>query len=324
MCSMLEEEIKKKAHMVDEHIQRYFEGQSTPRELYRACTHYIDAGGKRLRPALLMLASELCGGEDDPLACAAAVELIHTFTLIHDDIMDNDEMRRGVPTVHTLWGEAGAILAGDTLYSKAFEMIAGSSMNAQKRSECMGVLSRTCTEICEGQWIDIDISQREGGVGEQEYLDMVERKTAVLYGAAAEVGGIVGGATPEQRRALYDFGRLSGIAFQVQDDVLDITAPQSMLGKDAMSDIREGKMTLIAIHALSHGVRIPAFKKADATPEELQSAVEVLDRAGSIQYAKDVAQRYLRMGCSKLDVFEESKPKRMMLELAEFLVSRGY
>jgi len=156
---MLEEEIKKRADAVDAHLQACFDGQ-LPQELYRACRHYIDAGGKRLRPAFLMLACELSGGEDDPISCAGAVELIHTFTLIHDDIMDNDELRRGVPTVHTLWGSAGAILAGDTLYSKAFEMMACSPMNTEKKSECIGVFSRTCTDICEGQWLDLSLKDK--------------------------------------------------------------------------------------------------------------------------------------------------------------------
>jgi len=319
---MLEEEIKRRADVVDAHLNTCFDGQ-LPEELYRACRHYIDAGGKRLRPAFLTLSSELSGGEDDPLMCAAAVELIHTFTLIHDDIMDNDALRRGVPTVHTVWGSAGAILAGDTLYSRAFEMIASSSMNAEKRSECIGVFSRTCTEICEGQWLDLFLKDREDAT-EQDYFDMVERKTAVLYGASAEVGGIVGGASAEQRRALYDFGVLCGIAFQVQDDVLDITASQSLLGKDSLSDIREGKMTLIAIHALSQGIDIPAFKQIDASKKELERAIEVLESAGSVQYAKDTAQSYLQRARSKLDVFEECEPKRLLLELADFLVSREY
>ncbi|HIH69316.1 polyprenyl synthetase family protein [Methermicoccus shengliensis] len=319
---MLQHELKARARVVDECLGTIFEGAS-PEQLYRACTHYIYAGGKRLRPVVVMLACELSGGEDDPIPCAAAVELIHTFTLIHDDIMDRDELRRGIPTVHTLWGEAGAILAGDTLYSKAFETIAHSTMPPEKRSECIAVLSRACTSICEGQWMDMSFEDR-ASVSEQEYLEMVEKKTAVLYGAAAEVGGIVGGASKGQREALYEFGRLCGIAFQIQDDVLDLVASEDALGKDALSDIRQGKKTLIAIHALSKGATIPAFGDTHASTDELRRAMEVLETTGSIQYAMDTAQRYLAMAKAKLDVFEDCEVKTLLLELADFLVSRGY
>jgi len=319
---MLQHELKARAMVVDEYFDTIFE-DACPDQLYRACTHYIRAGGKRLRPVVVMLTCELTGGENDPLPCAAAVELIHTFTLIHDDIMDQDELRRGIPTVHTVWGEAGAILAGDTLYSKAFETIAHSAMPPEKKSECIAVLSRACTKICEGQWMDISF-EHNTSVSEHEYIEMVEKKTAVLYGAAAEVGGIVGGASKDERRALYEFGKLCGIAFQIQDDVLDLVASEDVLGKDALSDIRQGKKTLIAIHALSKGATIPAFGNAHATTEELKRAMEVLESTGSLQYAMDKAQYYLAMAKERLEVFEDCKAKTLLLELADFLVNRGY
>lgn len=147
-----------------------------PEELYKASRYLVDSGGKRLRPAVLILAAEATGSElKSVLPAAVAVELVHNFTLIHDDIMDKDELRRGKPAVHMIWGEAGAILAGDTLYSKAFEILSKVENEPARILKCMDVLSKTCTEICEGQWLDMDFEKREK-VSKAEYIEMVEKK----------------------------------------------------------------------------------------------------------------------------------------------------
>ncbi|NOQ48062.1 MAG: polyprenyl synthetase family protein, partial [Methanococcoides sp.] len=199
----LMDELKKRSVYVDKGIEELLP-ISHPEELYKASRYLPDAGGKRLRPAVLMLSTEAVGG--DPMSvipAAVALELVHNFTLVHDDIMDNDDVRRGMPAVHVKWGSEGAILAGDTLYSKAFEILSVMEKDPGSILKCVALLSKTCTEICEGQWMDIDFEKRDA-VSEEEYLEMVEKKTSVLYGAAAKVGALLGGASDEVADAMYE------------------------------------------------------------------------------------------------------------------------
>ena len=254
MIMTLTDEIKKRSVHVDAAINELLP-VIHPEELYKASRYLVDAGGKRLRPAVLILAAEAVGSDlKSVLPAAVAVELVHNFTLIHDDIMDKDDIRRGMPAVHTIWGEAGAILAGDTLYSKAFEILSKVENEPLRILKCMNILSKTCTEICEGQWLDIEFEKRER-VTESEYIEMVEKKTSVLYAAAAKIGALLGGAPDEIADALSEYGRLIGIGFQMYDDVLDMVTPQEVLGKVRGSDLMEGKHTLIVIDAFQKGVK---------------------------------------------------------------------
>ncbi|MCD4821330.1 MAG: polyprenyl synthetase family protein [Methanococcoides sp.] len=298
---------------------------SHPEELYKASRYLPDAGGKRLRPAVLMLSTEAVGG--DPMSvipAAVALELVHNFTLVHDDIMDNDDVRRGMPAVHVKWGSEGAILAGDTLYSKAFEILSVMEKDPERILKCVALLSRTCTEICEGQWMDIDFENRDT-VSEEEYLEMVEKKTSVLYGAAAKVGAILGGASDEVADAMYEFGRLVGISFQIQDDVIDMITPEDILGKVRGSDLIEGKRTLIAIHALNHGVELEIFGKGGSvSPEQIDEAVSILKDSGSIKYAQDLSTETLERGKRMLDILGDSEAKNILLAVADYMVTRNY
>jgi len=272
-----------------------------------------------------MLSTEAVGG--DPMSvipAAVALELVHNFTLVHDDIMDNDDVRRGMPAVHVKWGSEGAILAGDTLYSKAFEILSVMEKDPERILKCVALLSRTCTEICEGQWMDIDFENRDT-VSEEEYLEMVEKKTSVLYGAAAKVGAILGGASDEVADAMYEFGRLVGISFQIQDDVIDMITPEDILGKVRGSDLIEGKRTLIAIHALNHGVELEIFGKGGSvSPEQIDEAVSILKDSGSIKYAQDLSTETLERGKRMLDILGDSEAKNILLAVADYMVTRNY
>jgi len=200
----LTDEIRKRSIHVDAAIDELLP-ITHPKELYKASRYLVDAGGKRLRPAVLILAAEAVGSDlKSVLPTAVAVELVHNFTLIHDDIMDKDDIRRGMPAVHKIWGEAGAILAGDTLYSRAFQIISKVENEPIRILKCIDILSKTCTEICEGQWLDIEFEKREG-VTECEYIEMVEKKTSVLYAAAAKIGALLGGASDEVAEALSEY-----------------------------------------------------------------------------------------------------------------------
>jgi geranylgeranyl diphosphate synthase type I len=316
-------EIEKRTKHVDDGIKTYLP-VTQPEELYKATRYLPDAGGKRLRPAVLMFATEAVGGNSDSVIPAAvAVELVHNFTLIHDDIMDCDDVRRGMPALHVKWGSSGAILAGDTLYSRAFEILSEMDMDKECLIKCVKLLSRTCTEICEGQWLDIEFEGR-GDVTEEEYLEMIKKKTSVLYGAAAKMGALLGGASDEVADALYEFGIFVGASFQIHDDILDLITPEDVLGKVRGSDLMEGKKTLIAIHAFNNNVKLDVFGKRNTTSEQITEAVSILEKSGSLPYARSLAQSYLLEGKSRLDILKDSKAKQVLLEIADYMLSRDY
>ncbi len=323
MTMDLMEEIKKRSSHVDKGIEEYLPIEK-PYELYKAARYLPDAGGKRLRPAAVILAAEAVGSDiRTVLPAAVAVELVHNFTLVHDDIMDSDDIRRGMPAVHVKWGEAAAILAGDTLYSKAFEIITNAKGEPSRILKCVDVLSRACRDICEGQWMDVEFEDRSD-VTEEEYLEMIEKKTGVLYAASMMIGAIMGGASDEVADAFYESGRLIGIAFQIYDDVIDMTSAEEILGKVRGSDIMEGKKTLIAIHALNNGVQLDIFGKGRATTEEINEAVCVLEDAGSIDYVRCLAFSYVEKGKNLLDIVEDSPAKDILLEIADYMIKRSY
>lgn len=323
MTMTLIDEIKKKSGHVDAAIDELLP-ITHPEGLYKASRHLVDAGGKRLRPTILILAAEAVGSDlKSVLPAAVAVELVHNFTLIHDDIMDKDDIRRGMPAVHKKWNENVAILAGDTLYSKAFEILSKVENEPVRILKCMNILSKTCTEICEGQWLDMDFEAKER-VSEREYIEMVEKKTSVLYAAAAKIGALLGEAPDEVAEALSEYGRLIGIGFQMYDDVLDMVTPQEVLGKVRGSDLMEGKHTLIVIDAFEKGIKIDIFGKEKATQEETEETVRILTECGSIDYVKNLAISYINEGKAKLDALEDCPEKDILLQIADYMIARDY
>jgi geranylgeranyl diphosphate synthase type I len=295
-----------------------------PEELYRAARHLIKAGGKRLRPTVLLLGAQTVQPNiaiDAILPAAVAVELVHNFTLIHDDIMDADATRRSIETVHTKWGTSEGILAGDALYAKAFEILSYTKTQPNAAVKCLRLLSKACLHICEGQWLDITFEHNKN-VSEADYLDMVQKKTAVLYAAGLAMGGILGGASDDAVNALWEFGIALGISFQIRDDVLDLITPSEMLGKDRASDLIEGKMTLIMIHGLKHGVTLEPSRLADENG--INNAVEALQRSGSISYAMEKAKELLEVAKSRLSMLANSEAKKELMKLADFAISREY
>lgn len=324
MRMMMEDELEKRAALVTDAIEQLLPVVH-PRGLYEASRHLVDSGGKRLRPSMLLLAAEAAGGEAAAALAPAAVsiELIHNFTLIHDDIMDNADVRRGRPAVHKLWGESGAILAGDTLYSKAFQVLGMTPAGPERILGAMNMLSRTCTAICEGQWLDMEFEARDR-VSEAEYMEMIEKKTGVLYGASAGMGAILAGASTEVVLAMDLFGRLTGMGFQLQDDVIDLTTPEKVSGKRQGGDLIEGKKTLIIIHALANNVSVQVFGKKEATADQIQQSISILQKSGSIEYARSRAEEMVAQGKKALQVLPDSDAKTTMLELADFMIRRRY
>ena len=309
-----------------------------PERLYEASRYLLDAGGKRLRPALLLLVAEaladvspgtasyrsfpsLDGETVDVMRAALSIEVIQSFTLIHDDIMDDDELRRGVPAVHEAFDLETAILAGDTLYSKAFEIMLETGAPAERGIQALHALARTCTQICEGQSFDIAY-ERRADVTIPEYRRMVKLKTAVLFRAAASVPAILLGADQETVDALGRYGLAVGEAFQIHDDVLDLTVPSDTLGKDRGSDLIEGKRTLITLHAQQQGVDVDEIRPT--TEAEIDAAVNRLQEAGSIRYARERARSLIEDGREELAVLPDTEARDLLDDLAVFLVERGY
>lgn len=319
--TMLEDYLAKNADRIDKVIHRYF--GDVHGDLFRASAHLLLAGGKRLRPAVVILAADAVrkGSSDDLLPAALALELTHNFTLIHDDIMDGDVTRRGVPTVHTVWDEPTAILAGDVLYAKAFEFICLSDADDAAKVRATKMLARTCAEICEGQSMDMAFEKRDD-VTELDYLEMVSKKTGVLYGASAAIGGILAGANPVQADALYQFGLNSGVAFQIQDDLIDLCANTEMSGKDRASDIREGKQTLIAIKAREKGLDLAPYRR-ELTPADIDDLIARLNDAGILDEVRATAVERAEVAKEALAILPDSEEREILTEIADYFIARG-
>ncbi|QKY19833.1 polyprenyl synthetase family protein [Halolamina sp. CBA1230] len=315
-----------------------------PERLYEASRYLLDAGGKRLRPTVCLLVGEaltdvepgsadyrafpaLFDGEVDLMRAAVGIEVIQSFTLIHDDIMDDDDLRRGVPAVHREYDESTAILAGDTLYAKAFEFMTDTGSRPELSVAATNRLARTCTEICEGQALDVEFENRSG-VLPDEYLEMIELKTAVLYGASAAIPAILLGAGDDTVEALRQYGIDSGRAFQIQDDLLDLTVSSEELGKQRGSDLVGEKETLITLHARQQGVDVDSLVDAESADElteaEVADAVDRLEDAGSIEYARSKAQELTDRSKGHLDALPENEARRLLADLADYLINRGY
>jgi geranylgeranyl diphosphate synthase type I len=317
----LQEYLKNVAQDMDLMISRYF---GTPYgQLQEASAHLLAAGGKRLRPAVCLLSADAVkkGSSFDVAPAALAPELNHPFTLIHDDIMDHDAERRGVPTVHTLWDEPTAILAGDVLYARAFEFLCRTPASDNARVRAVLLLADTCNDICEGQHMDMSFEVRDD-VTDVDYLDMVRKKTGALYAASAAIGAIMAGGKPMQTDALFQFGMSAGIAFQIQDDLIDLTAPSSVSGKDRASDIREGKQTLVSIKAREAGIDLTPYRKP-SSDAEVDALIARLEEAGVIAEVREVAGNILEHGQSVLTILPGSEERRMLFELGDFFLSRG-
>jgi octaprenyl-diphosphate synthase len=284
---------------------------------------YLRAGGgKRIRPALLLLAAKLFGYKGTgAVKLASVVEIIHTATLVHDDIIDEAEIRRGRPAANTQWGNSKCVLAGDWLYMQAFKIAV-----QERNFRILDVLIELTQQMVEGELLQMEKLGKL--ISLDEYLDLIYRKTACLFSVCMRVGGILGGADREQESRLGQYGRDLGMAFQIVDDVLDLTASESVLGKPVASDLREGKATMAVIHALErctpterHQIetvmRDRAFNRV--TPADI---LAVLNRYGSLEFASAEAARYAASARNAICVFPDSEFKRALLWAPDFVVAR--
>ncbi len=318
----LETYLKKAADEVNSLLQELYGEPKTP--LSRAANHLLFAGGKRLRPALCKLAADavLPGSSHKIMSAALALEVTHNFTLIHDDIMDKDEYRRGQKTVHTLWGEPVAILAGDVLFSRAFYLISRSNAPDYAKVRAIELLSKTCEDICEGQQLDMSFEDRED-VTRHEYFHMVTLKTGVLYGASAGMGALLAGCSEEQFQELYQYGSQIGAAFQIQDDLIDLLASSDKSGKDQASDIREGKQTLVAITARERGIDLRPWRRPLST-DDISALITLLNEKGVISAVQEDATSLIHSAVERLSVLADTPEKNLLADLAWYFIRRDY
>ena len=304
-----------------------------PRYLYEAAMHLIRAGGKRLRPLATVLAGRMYGlPEELGVKAGAAVEILHNFTLIHDDIIDRDNLRRGVPTVHVLWGTDVAIIAGDLLFAKAFEALGKlvKHIPSDRVVEALNKLSWASATIAEGQALEFDMVKRDN-VTLDEYITMVYKKTGALFEASLLIGAILAGAPQEELEKLSRYARGIGIAFQIQDDILGLTSTEEELGKPVYNDIREGKKTILVIYALKRlspeerSKLLNTLGKKDATREELEEAANLIKKTGAVEYARKEARKYFEDALSAL---RSTKPvdegaRKLLEDLGQYVILRG-
>ena len=321
------EDYRDRVREINEHLMRSLDIIEDG-NLRAAMAHYPAAGGKRLRPLLATIACEAVGGRSDAaVPFGVALEMVHNFTLVHDDVMDEDDTRRGIKTVHATYGIPEAILSGDALFARAFELALDSDVGDAELVKLVEILARSVRLLAEGQQMDMDFEDSRAVTSDQ-YMKMIELKTAVLYQAAAQGGAVVGKAKPSQEKTLAEYGRLIGLGFQIWDDVLDLRSDQATFGKPVLNDIRNGKKTLIVVQALEdlNGRQRTEFLsvlgKKNASIGELTRARDILDAVGAIDHAVRVADGLVKGAKDKLKVLKDSKHKRTLVVFADYVVKR--
>ncbi len=326
MNKELSRELSRYASIIDSYLGEKLRG--SPEHLYKAATHLIKAGGKRVRPAVTLATAKMLGGSvamSRAIPLAASVEAIHNFSLVHDDIMDRDEYRRGVPTVHTIWGEATAILAGDLLYAYAFHLAgeAGSrGLQPGYLVEAYKVLAEASVKLSEGQGYDMAF-EATWDVGVRDYLNMVYLKTGALIEAAARLGAIAAESDLGVVSALGDYGRLVGIAFQIRDDILGIFGDPGKTGKPVYSDLRRGKKTLLLVYTVEKIGREEVERLLSQGMYE--DVARLIRESGALSYAEKLARGYMEEAISILDglaIVEDEGAREFLRSLARFVVER--
>ncbi|MHA1561185.1 MAG: polyprenyl synthetase family protein [Promethearchaeota archaeon] len=298
--------------------------------LWKSSQHYIVAGGKRLRPFFVLKSySLLAENYEMIIPAAAAIEILHTFSLIHDDIMDQDSIRRNVPTVHIKWNESLAILAGDFLLSQTFVFVEKAKIPQDIKYQIILELGRASSNICEGQTLDLDFEERND-VSTEDYLNMVELKTAALFETSAFIGGLCANASELQIESLREFGKKFGICFQIIDDILGLIGEEKKFGKPIGSDLRKGKKTYLLIYALEHLQKTEhenlesILAKKEKNEEDIRMGIELIKKSGAIERAKQFSKKLLDEAIAALEIFPDSEAKKELQRLANFSIQRTY
>ena len=313
--NLIQEDLTQTDQVLVEHL-------SSDVALINQMSHYIiGAGGKRLRPLLLLLCARASNyqGQHHHLM-AVVIELIHTATLLHDDTVDESSTRRGKDTANEVWGNAASVLVGDFLYSRAFElMVEPGSMRI------MQILSKATNEIAQGEVMQL-LNCQNSDLTESEYYQVIERKTAVLFQAATQIGGVLAGANPEQEEALRQYGLHLGNAFQIIDDVLDYESDAQTMGKEVGDDLSEGKTTMPMIYAMEHAdeseqqLLKQAIDNADTT--QIDQVIKILNKVGAFDYTRAQAQKSADLAKAQLSALDDSEFKQALELLCELSLKR--
>lgn len=286
--------------------------------------YVLSSGGKRIRPALLILSARLFGyGGDRHIPLASVIEFIHTATLLHDDVVDEATLRRGIASANTIWGNSASVLVGDFLFSKSFSL-----MVEHGDLKILKVLSDATTVIAEGEVMQL-LCTSDMTMDEPRYIEVVKCKTAVLLAAACQVGAVLGGADPAREQALASFGMNLGIAFQIIDDTLDYVAREEEFGKSIGHDLEEGKLTLPLIHALAscsaaeRELVSSVIVKDELDQDDFQSVFDIVRRHGGLDYSLSRAARYVDAARDALAAFPESPVRTALMEISDYVLTRG-
>lgn len=315
--------------LADQFIQHFAQRQfpERPSTLYDPGEYFLQLGGKRVRPVMCLMANELFEAiHPDAFHVATAIELFHNFTLIHDDIMDEAPLRRGVETVHIKYGHNTAMLAGDVMLIRAYENL--QKIHPQYLPKILQLFNQTAREVCEGQQLDLDYEQAKD-VTLDDYLHMITLKTSVLLAASLEMGAILGGAGEGNCKHLYEFGKNLGIAFQIQDDYLDAFGDPEKFGKDVGGDIRQNKKTFLLLHALE--VASPEQKAnllslmETNPPNKVEAILEIFRNCKVDEWANTLKEAYLQKALEHLEaVAVLSARKQHLKDLATYLIQREH
>ena len=320
-------QIENNAKIVNKFLNSKLKGN--PKKLYDAAGHLIVNGGKRLRPYMVIRSCQILGGKSsNAMISASAVEMVHNFTLVHDDIMDNDEMRHGVPTVHKKFGTPIAILAGDVLFSKAFQIISESKLSPNATTHLISRLAKACVDVCEGQLLDIKMADEKRIPTEAEYITMVGKKTAALFDVSCAMGAICATNKPKDISNLSTFGRNLGIAFQITDDLIGVMGDPKVTKKPVGNDLREGKKSLPILMAIKlakdneRKIILKAFGNTKISKKDLNKAVEVIRSLGIEEKVRNQALKYAEKSEKSLTKYKGTA-KVELTALLDFVVRRS-
>jgi geranylgeranyl diphosphate synthase type II len=301
-----------------------------PKNLYEPNNYFLQIGGKRLRPTLLLMATELFGGKiDNALPAALAIEYFHNFTLIHDDVMDNAPVRRGFKTIHEKYNLNTAILSGDVLLVKAYECL--SKADAKDFRKIFDIYTKTAVEVCEGQQYDIDF-ETKNSVTQSEYIEMIRLKTAVLLAASMKIGALIGNASDEDADLLYSYAENLGIAFQIQDDILDCYGNEELVGKQPGGDIIQNKKTLLLLHALekcnddnNNHLQQLLEKEVSNKQEKVKEVLQIFEQYDIKVFGIERRDYYVQQSLSALEKINLDSAKKVALKsLIDYLVIRKF
>ncbi|MFW5945677.1 MAG: polyprenyl synthetase family protein [Candidatus Natronoplasma sp.] len=321
------EEMEGRKEIIEQRIEEIFEKKSE-HPIWEYMAYYPESGGKKLRPFLTMVSTGAFGkSESKAVPYGIAVELVHNFTLVHDDIMDQDELRRGRATLHNKIGDPDAINAGDGLFALSFNMLSQTDVEGEKVRRLLEELSSSVLKIAEGQEEDIRFEETFE-IKEEDFIKMIEKKTGYLFSAATKGGAIIAGCQEKEIEKMGEYARKMGIAFQIQDDYLDLVGDEDKIGKDVGSDIKEGKRTLMVIKSLSglsenkRDRLIDILEEEDNTQEDIKEAMDLMEDTGAIEYSKNLARTYAEEAKSELDVIPDPNYRNIFEEVVDFVISR--